>query len=114
MSATPLIDAARLTEKNGCITTFKGTEVVTADFARGLERELAEAKERERALLADKARLDFLDSQVWPDGKRTDYTPPIVQLVVKAGHDPYGEWVNVAESARAAIDAAMKSDSQPK
>lgn len=57
-------------------------------------------------LRADKERLDFLDSQVWPDGKRTDPNPPIIQLVAKRLFNPHDEWVNCAQNARATIDAA--------
>lgn len=105
MSDTPRTEAehARINADNE--SSVVESLLQALDFARGLERELAE-------LLADKARLDFLDSQVWPHQPQPDYTPPIVQLVVKALHNPHGEWVNVAQSGRAALDAAMRS-SQP-
>ena len=102
--------------------------IVTAEFARKLELELAALRVihsehldrsnklwvQNKALLADKARLVFLDFQIWPDQPRPNYTPPIVQLVVKALHDPNGEWVNVTESGRSALDAAMRANPQPK
>ena len=40
MSDTPISDAARMREKNGCVTTFQGVEIVPAELARQLEREL--------------------------------------------------------------------------
>jgi hypothetical protein len=48
---TPETDAARITEKNGCIATFGVSQVVSVNFARKLERELAEAREALRAVL---------------------------------------------------------------
>jgi hypothetical protein len=36
---TPETDAARLTERNGCVATYQGYEIVTAKFARSLEKE---------------------------------------------------------------------------
>lgn len=42
---TPLTDANRMTERNGCITTFQGNEIVRADFARRLEKVAAELAE---------------------------------------------------------------------
>jgi hypothetical protein len=58
---------------------------------------------------SDAERLDFLDSQVWPDGKQTEPQPPILQLVVKLSHDPHGEWANCAKNARQTIDEAMRA-----
>lgn len=40
---TPETDAARITEKNGCIATFGVSQVVSVNFARKLERERDEA-----------------------------------------------------------------------
>jgi hypothetical protein len=45
MSDTPESDNFRLTEKNGCITTFQGMQVVDVDFARYLERERNELRQ---------------------------------------------------------------------
>lgn len=42
---TPETDAARVTEKNGCIATFGVSQVVSVNFARKLERERDEARE---------------------------------------------------------------------
>jgi len=50
MSDTPETDAARITEKNGCIATFGVSQVVSVKFARKLERERDEAREAIRAL----------------------------------------------------------------
>jgi DNA-binding transcriptional regulator YhcF (GntR family) len=53
---TPITDKARLKERNGCVATFQGREVIVADFARELERELQAAQEenaRLREYLAD-------------------------------------------------------------
>ena len=52
---TPITDAARMTERNGCVTTFQGHEVVKADHSRQLElqcQELAEALKMEDELNA--------------------------------------------------------------
>ena len=38
MTDTPETDAARITEKNGCIAIFCGRQVVPVEFARCLER----------------------------------------------------------------------------
>ena len=45
MTDTPETDAARITEKNGCIAIFCGRHVVPVDFACRLERERDEARE---------------------------------------------------------------------
>jgi hypothetical protein len=42
---TPETDAARITEKNGCIATFGVSQVVAVNFARRLERERDDARE---------------------------------------------------------------------
>lgn len=43
-SDTPISDNAKLTEKNGCISTFQGQQVVPYHISARLERELADAK----------------------------------------------------------------------
>ena len=48
MTDTPETDAARITEKNGCIAIFCGRHVVPVDFACRLERERDEAREEVR------------------------------------------------------------------
>ena len=48
MTDTPETDAARITEKNGCIAIFCGRHVVPVDFACRLERERDEAREEAR------------------------------------------------------------------
>lgn len=50
MTDTPETDAARITEKNGCIATFCGMQVVPVTFACRLERS--------RDLWREKARLE--------------------------------------------------------
>jgi hypothetical protein len=42
---TPRTEAARMTERSGCIATFQGAEVVPADFARMLDRENANLRD---------------------------------------------------------------------
>ena len=81
-------------------TALELSESVDALNAKLMRAEAALAAE------ADTARLNWLDSQVWPDGKRTDLTPPIVQLVVKRFFNPHDEWANCAQNARKTIDAA--------
>ena len=53
MSDTPETDAARITEKNGCIATVCGKSVVPADLARRLERERDELRARLEEAEAD-------------------------------------------------------------
>ena len=50
---TPETDAARITEKNGCIATFGVSQVVSVKFARKLERERDEVR-KDAAQLADR------------------------------------------------------------
>ena len=62
MSDTPISDAARMREKNGCVTTFQGVEIVPAELARQLERDLAEANARlDWILSASGEQLNSLD-----------------------------------------------------
>jgi hypothetical protein len=42
---TPETNAARITEKNGCIATVGANQVVAVNFAQRLERERDEARE---------------------------------------------------------------------
>jgi hypothetical protein len=44
MNNTSRTDAARLTEQNGCITTYQGAEIVRADEMRKLEHEIYKLK----------------------------------------------------------------------
>ena len=48
MTDTPETDAARITEKTGCIATFCGMQVVPVEFARRIERERDEARKEAR------------------------------------------------------------------
>jgi len=62
---TPRTDSARITERNGCVATFQGREVVPAVKMAELERENARLREAAQAV------VDRWETPLWKDAEPT-------------------------------------------
>jgi hypothetical protein len=83
MTDTPETDAARLTEKNGCILTIGGNQVVPAEFARRLERERDEARKEAAMWKANHDNQVELKSIISKRGDLKDRAPRVEKLIAE-------------------------------